>query len=68
MGAQEIVEMALKLKASERFEIIDKLTQSLDQPDPEIERVWGEEAVRRLRAYDAGALGTVSLEKALADE
>jgi putative addiction module component (TIGR02574 family) len=42
------------LPATARFAIVDQLMQSLDKPDPEIERIWGEEAVRRLAALDAG--------------
>ena len=65
MGTLEIIDMAMRLKASERFEIAGTLFRSLDKPDPEIERVWGEEALRRLRVYDEGRLETVSLDDAL---
>lgn len=65
MSTEEIVEQALKLTATERFEIAEALLHSLNRPDPEIERLWGEEAVRRLQAYDQGQLATVSLEDAL---
>ena len=54
MQINEIIQEALRLPASARFEIVDQLMQSLDKPDPEIERMWGEEAVRRLAALDAG--------------
>ncbi len=50
MQTREIIMEALKLKADERSEIVDQLLQSLDKPDPDIDRVWGEEAVRRARA------------------
>lgn len=65
MSTENIVEQALKLTATERFEIVETLLHSLDRPDPEIERLWGEEAVRRLQAYDQGQLATVNLEEAL---
>jgi hypothetical protein len=52
----EIIQEALRLPATTRFEIVDHLMQSLDKPDPEIERIWGEEAVRRLAALDDKAL------------
>lgn len=35
-------------------EIGDQLMQCQDMPDPEIDRIWGEEAVRRLADIDAG--------------
>ena len=65
MGAQEILEMAMALKASERFTIADRLLESLDHPDPAIDAVWNEEAERRLAAYDQGKLQTFSLDEAL---
>jgi putative addiction module component (TIGR02574 family) len=68
MGANEILEMALKLDESERLVIIEGLNSSLDQPDPEIDKLWAEEALRRARAYDEGRLETVSLEEALRDD
>lgn len=54
MQINEIIQEALRLPATARFEIVDQLMQSLDKPAPEIERIWGEEAVRRLVALDAG--------------
>jgi len=68
MGANEILEMALKLGESERLAIIEGLSSSLDQADPEIDKLWAEEALRRARAYDEGRLETVSLEEALRDD
>jgi putative addiction module component (TIGR02574 family) len=65
MEAREIIDIAMKLKASGRFEVAEVLFQSLDKPDPEVERTWGQEALRRLRAYDQGRLATVSLDEAL---
>jgi hypothetical protein len=41
-------------------EIAEQLMQSLDKPDPEIDRIWGEEAVRRLASVDAGRSQTYS--------
>ncbi len=63
MHINEIIQEALRLPATARFEIVDQLMQSLDKPDPEIERIWGEEAVRRLAAIDAGHSRTYSSEE-----
>ena len=63
MHIDEIIQEALRLPATARFEIVDQLMQSLDKPDPEIERIWGEEAVRRLAAIDAGHSRTYSAEE-----
>ena len=62
MGTQEIIDMALKLKPHERLQVVDKIQQSFDQSDPEIDRLWGEEALRRLSAHRRGELGAVPME------
>jgi hypothetical protein len=48
MGAQEILEMAMTLKASERFALANQLLESLDHPDPAKDATWSDEAERRL--------------------
>ena len=65
MQTHEIIEEALKLKADERSEIVDQLLQSLDKPDADIDRVWGEEALRRVRALDEGRMKTYALDEVL---
>ena len=67
MSTAEIIEQALHLKASERYVLLELLHQSLDKPDPEIDRVWQEEALRRLQAYDEGRLVCVSMLEAFRD-
>lgn len=63
MGKQEIIELALQLKAAERYEVVEKIMQSLDKPDAEIDRVWAEEALHRARACDEGRMKTISFEE-----
>lgn len=63
MGKTEIIDMALQLKASERYEVAEKIMQSLDKPDPEIEKEWAEEAVRRAQACDAGRMKLVPFDE-----
>jgi len=67
MSTTEVMEQALKLKASERYMLLEMLHQSLDKPDPEIDRIWREEALRRVQAYDEGKLATVSMEEVFRD-
>jgi len=62
MGKQEIINLALQLKAAERYEIAERIMQSLDKSDPEIDRVWAEEALHRAKACDAGRMKTVAFE------
>ena len=65
MGATEILEMALKLDESERIAIVEALTSSFAKTDSEIERIWAEEALCRVRAYDEGRMKTYTLEEVL---
>lgn len=62
MSAQEIIDMALKLKPHERLQVVDQIQQSFDKSDPEIDRLWGQEALRRLEAHRRGELGAVPME------
>ena len=63
MGKQEIVELALKLEPVERFELVDQILHSLDKPDPDMDRIWLEEAERRLTAYRAGKVSGIPAEE-----
>ena len=54
MNARSLLEAALQLPPTERFELVDELMHSLDRPDPEIDRLWTEDAERRLAARRAG--------------
>ena len=59
MGKQEIITLALQLKAAERYEIAEQILQSLDKSDPEIDREWAEEALHRAKECDAGRMKTI---------
>lgn len=62
MGKHEIIDMALQLNAAERYDVVEKIMQSLDKSDAEIDRVWAEEALHRARACDEGRMKTLSFE------
>ena len=62
MSTQEIIDLALQLKPHERLLVVDRLQQSFDQPDPEIDRLWGQEALSRLQAHRRGELAAVAME------
>ena len=67
MSTSDVIEQALKLKASERFVLIEMLQESLDKSDPEIYRIWLEEAQRRLQAYREGRLAAIPMEEVFRD-
>ena len=62
MSINEIINEALTLKPQERYKIIENLVQSLNQPNPEIDKLWIEESTKRVQAIKNGTLKTVSYE------
>lgn len=68
MTTEEIIAMTLKLKPHERLQVVEKINESFDRPDPEIERLWGEEAVRRLAKFDAGHSKTYSADEVFGND
>jgi putative addiction module component (TIGR02574 family) len=63
MSTAEVIEQALSLKAADRYLLLEMLHSSLDKSDPEIDKVWHEEILRRIKAFDEGRLETVSMEE-----
>nr|MBF0222739.1 addiction module protein [Desulfobulbaceae bacterium] len=63
MGSKEILTLAIALKPEERFIVVEGLLKSLDKPDKELDKVWAEEAEKRLIAYREGKLGGIPMEE-----
>lgn len=53
------------LPDTEKLKLVDSILTQLDRPDPEIDRIWAEEARNRWQAYKARKLETVSYEKVM---
>ena len=49
----------------EKLRLVDAILADLDRPDPEIDRIWAEEARKRWDAYKAGRIRTVSYEEVM---
>ena len=54
LKVKEIEEEALRLPSHERAQLAERLIHSLDEEDPEAEKLWIEEAERRYQAYKEG--------------
>ena len=54
------------LAESDKLKLVDAILTDLDKPNPEINRVWGEEARKRWSAYKAGTVATVDYETVMA--
>jgi putative addiction module component (TIGR02574 family) len=57
---------ARKLSPSERLQLVDDILASLDEPDPNIDRLWAKEAEERLAAHRRGEIKAIPLEQVLA--
>lgn len=63
----EIVEEARQLPYGERTELIEQLiADSARHPDPEIEKAWGDEAMRRLTEMENGKVKTIPGDEVMA--
>ena len=62
--SQTILKEALLLSPIERAELIENLLSSFNFPDrEEIDRLWAEEAERRLEAYEKGETEAIPIEE-----
>lgn len=68
MDMKELVHQALLLKPQEKAGLIESLLISLDKPDETIEKIWAEEAEKRLKAYRAGELKGIPANEIFIDE
>ena len=62
----EITEEIRKLPDVEKLRLVDTILSDLEKPDPEIDRVWADEARKRWSTYKAGKVPTVSSESVMA--
>jgi len=68
MSLEELENEALKLETHERARLVERLLNSLESlPPAEIERLWADEALRRLQEIEQGAARTRSAEDVLHD-
>jgi len=62
--AEKVVDEALALPADARMGLVEKLLSSLNLPTrPEIDKLWAEEAERRVDQIDRGEVKLISGEK-----
>jgi len=58
--AKKVIDEALSLRAEARVSLVEKLLTSLNLPtQPEIDRLWAEEAKRRIAQIDKGEVKLV---------
>jgi len=63
---ERIVAEMQALPDTDKLHLLDAIIEDLDKPDPEIDRVWAEEARKRWAAYKAGQAPSVDYETVMA--
>ena len=66
IDAEKLVSEIRALPDEEKLRLLDTLLTDLDRPDPEIDRIWAEEARKRWAGYKAGRASTISYEELMA--
>ncbi len=64
--ADDLLATIKSLPDTEKLKLVDEILTQLDKPDPEIDRIWADEARKRWEAYKAGKIASVSYEVVMA--
>ena len=59
MNTKQLIDEAVSLPVEERALVIDSLLRSLSQPESEIDKIWANEAERRLDELRSGKVKTI---------
>ncbi|MBV8746457.1 MAG: addiction module protein [Xanthobacteraceae bacterium] len=59
--AKTLLEQARALPPQDRIALVEDVLDTLDRPDPELDRLWTQEASDRLAAYRRGELAAKAL-------
>ena len=65
MSTQELLKEVLSMKPQERYQIVEEILKSLDEPDERIDALWKVEAEKRVKAVKDGTIKTIPLEDIL---
>jgi putative addiction module component (TIGR02574 family) len=64
--AEALSAQAAQLPPAERMEVVERILDSLDQPDATLDTLWAQEAGDRLAAYRRGEIKAVALSDVIA--
>jgi len=65
--AEALSAQAAQLPPGERLALVEQILDSLDVPDPSLDRLWTAEADDRLGAYRRGEIHALALPEVLAN-
>lgn len=64
--AEALSAQAVKLPPEKRMEVVERILDSLDEPDAALDALWAKEADDRLAAYRRGEVRAVALSEVIA--
>jgi putative addiction module component (TIGR02574 family) len=65
-AAEALTAQVTQLPSEERMEVVERILDSLDQPDATLDALWAKEADYRLAAYRRGEIKAVALSDVIA--
>jgi putative addiction module component (TIGR02574 family) len=63
--AEKLASEIHSLPDVEKLRLVDAILADLDKPDPEMDRIWADEARKRWAAYKAGRIPAVSYQEVM---
>lgn len=64
--AESLSAQAVQLPPEERMALVERIFDSLDEPDPSLDALWAKEADDRLAAYRRGEIKAMALSEVIA--
>lgn len=64
--AEALSAQAMQLPPEERMALVERILDSLDEPDASLDALWAKEADDRLAAYSRGEIRAVALSNVIA--
>jgi len=61
----ELIKRIRKMPDIEKLKLVDSILRELDMPNPEVDKAWSDEAVKRWKAYREGNASSVSYADAM---
>ena len=65
-AADTLSAQVVQLPPEERMQVVERILDSLDEPDAALDALWAKEADDRLAAYRRGELKAVALSEVIA--
>jgi len=66
LAAETLCAQVVQLPPEERMQVVERILDSLDEPDASLDALWAKEADNRLTAYRRGEMRAVSLSEVIA--